>query len=153
MNIFLFVQQRGSYPVNWSLCCFMWGYSACFVGGKGWPVQSWHNALHWPLPETSCRRHQVILISEVCSCSTHICCVSRALKCYRKAAQLQPDHVEALSCSGDLLFNSGMEVHIYVQTATWRILLHWVFSRRRHLVCIVKSLKEFQWQGILVCTL
>jgi superkiller protein 3 len=35
--------------------------------------------------------------------------VSRALKCYQKAVQLQPDHMEALSCSGDLLFASGRQ--------------------------------------------
>jgi superkiller protein 3 len=35
--------------------------------------------------------------------------ISRALKCYQKAVRLQPDHMEALGCSGDLLFNSGME--------------------------------------------
>ena len=36
---------------------------------------------------------------------------SRALKCYQKAVQLQPDHIEALSCCGDLLFASGREVY------------------------------------------
>ena len=52
--------------------------------------------------------------------------VSRALKCYQKAVQLQPDHVEALSCTGDLLFTTGHEVihklqcilaHVYM--CTW----------------------------------
>ena len=43
-----------------------------------------------------------------------VLCVSRALKCYQKAVQLQPDHVEALSCAGDLLFTAGREVYIIV---------------------------------------
>ena len=51
--------------------------------------------------------------------------VSRALKCYQKAVQLQPDHLEALSCTGDLLFTTGHEVihklqcilvHVYMCT-------------------------------------